>query len=139
MPPGPTPSSETDGTMDDHHHAARRLASAPTHDAPLVDAVWSAAAALGPADRSLLDLHLRHGVGPEDLAPDLGESPVASAKRLASLCDRLLELCSDALGERARSADVLSLFAAAPVIPAPAGARARVGANLLAVGVPALA
>lgn len=36
-----------------------------------IDLVWDAAAALGPRDRSVLDLHLRHGLGAAELAEEL--------------------------------------------------------------------
>ena len=39
------------------------------------DLVWAAAAALGERDASVLDLHLRHGLGPGELAEELDVSP----------------------------------------------------------------
>jgi RNA polymerase sigma factor (sigma-70 family) len=40
-----------------------------------VDLVWAAAQALGPRDASLLDLHLRHGLGAAELAEALEVTP----------------------------------------------------------------
>lgn len=55
----------------------RRQTSIDDPTAPLerdehVDLVWAAAAALGERDASVLDLHLRHGLGPAELAEALG-------------------------------------------------------------------
>jgi RNA polymerase sigma factor (sigma-70 family) len=51
--------------------------------------VWAAAAALGERDTSLLDLHLRHGLGPAELADELGVAPNAAHQALFRLRQRL--------------------------------------------------
>jgi RNA polymerase sigma factor (sigma-70 family) len=51
--------------------------------------VWAAAAALGPRDASILDLHLRHGLEPHELADELGIAPNAAHQALFRLRKRL--------------------------------------------------
>jgi RNA polymerase sigma factor (sigma-70 family) len=51
--------------------------------------VWAAAAALGERDASLLDLHLRHGLEPGELADELGVSANAAHQALFRLRQRL--------------------------------------------------
>jgi RNA polymerase sigma factor (sigma-70 family) len=51
--------------------------------------VWAAAAALGERDASLLDLHLRHGLEPSELAEELGITPNAAHQALFRLRNRL--------------------------------------------------
>lgn len=58
------------------------------------DMVWVAATALGPDDASLLNLHLRHELGPVELAEELGVQPNAVHQRLFRLKKRL----GDAIG-----------------------------------------
>lgn len=58
------------------------------------DLVWAAAAALGERDASLLDLHLRHGLEPEELAAELGITPNAAHQAMFRLRTRL----GDAIG-----------------------------------------
>ncbi|HEY3144677.1 MAG TPA: RNA polymerase sigma factor, partial [Acidimicrobiales bacterium] len=58
------------------------------------DLVWAAAAALGDDDASLLNLHLRHGLGPAELAGELAVEPNAVHQRLFRLKKRL----GDAIG-----------------------------------------
>jgi RNA polymerase sigma factor (sigma-70 family) len=53
------------------------------------DLVWAAAAALGPRDASILDLHLRHGLEPHELATELGIAPNAAHQALFRLRKRL--------------------------------------------------
>jgi RNA polymerase sigma factor (sigma-70 family) len=53
------------------------------------DLVWAAAAALGPRDATLLDLHLRHGLEPHELATELGVAPNAAHQALFRLRKRL--------------------------------------------------
>ena len=55
------------------------------------DMVWAAAAALGERDASMLDLHLRHGLEPAELADELGVQPNAAHQRLFRLRKRLGE------------------------------------------------
>ncbi len=69
---------------------------APDHDplahldqAGRVALVWDAAAALGERDRSILDLHLRHGLGPGDLAEELGTTANNAHQILFTLRKRL--------------------------------------------------
>lgn len=66
-------------TLDDETMTAVADASAPDHDplermdqAARISLVWDAAAALGPRDASVLDLHLRHGLSAAELADELG-------------------------------------------------------------------
>jgi RNA polymerase sigma factor (sigma-70 family) len=58
-------------------------------DAEIVELVWQAAAALGDRDASLLDLHLRHGLAPVEIAEELGVQPNAAHQSLHRLRDRL--------------------------------------------------
>ena len=51
--------------------------------------VWDAAQALGPRDASVLDLHLRHGLGPAELADELGVTPNNAKQVLFTLRKRL--------------------------------------------------
>lgn len=53
------------------------------------DLVWAAAAALGERDSSLLDLHLRHGLEPAELATELGISANAAHQALFRLRTRM--------------------------------------------------
>jgi RNA polymerase sigma factor (sigma-70 family) len=53
------------------------------------DLVWAAAAALGERDMSLLDLHLRHGMEPHELAEELGIEPNAAHQAMFRLRKRL--------------------------------------------------
>jgi RNA polymerase sigma factor (sigma-70 family) len=53
------------------------------------DLVWAAAAALGERDASLLDLHLRHGLEPHELAEELDIAPNAAHQALFRLRKRL--------------------------------------------------
>ncbi|MGA9277968.1 RNA polymerase sigma factor, partial [Ilumatobacter sp.] len=56
--------------------------------------LWAAAAALGERDASLLDLHLRHGLSPAELAEDLGVTP----NHAHQLVHRLRNRLGDAIG-----------------------------------------
>ncbi|MEV8273572.1 sigma-70 family RNA polymerase sigma factor [Microbacterium sp. NPDC077184] len=53
------------------------------------DLVWDAAAALGERDASILDLHLRHGLEPRELAEELGIQPNAAHQALHRMRGRL--------------------------------------------------
>jgi RNA polymerase sigma factor (sigma-70 family) len=53
------------------------------------DVVWAAAAALGERDASLLDLHLRHGLEPHEIAQELEIAPNAAHQALFRLRKRL--------------------------------------------------
>ncbi|MBA0125496.1 sigma-70 family RNA polymerase sigma factor [Haloechinothrix sp. YIM 98757] len=53
------------------------------------DLVWAASAALGERDASLLDLHLRHGMEPNELAAELGVAPNAAHQALFRMRKRL--------------------------------------------------
>jgi RNA polymerase sigma factor (sigma-70 family) len=53
------------------------------------DLVWAAAAALGERDASLLDLQLRHGLEPAEIAEELGMAPNAAHQALFRLRARL--------------------------------------------------
>ncbi len=56
--------------------------------------VWAAAAALGDRDASLLDLHLRHGLSPAEIAEELGVEANAAHQQLFRLRNKL----GDAIG-----------------------------------------
>ena len=56
--------------------------------------VWAAATALGEGDASLLDLHLRHGLTPAEIAEELGVAANAAHQQLFRLRNRL----GDAIG-----------------------------------------
>ncbi|WP_040496621.1 RNA polymerase sigma factor [Ilumatobacter nonamiensis] len=56
--------------------------------------LWAAAAALGERDASVLDLHLRHGLTPAELAEDLGVAP----NHAHQLVHRLRQRLGDAIG-----------------------------------------
>ncbi|MEL6983590.1 MAG: sigma-70 family RNA polymerase sigma factor, partial [Actinomycetota bacterium] len=56
--------------------------------------VWAAATALGERDASLLDLHLRHGLSPAEIAEELGVEANAAHQQLFRLRNRL----GDAIG-----------------------------------------
>ncbi|MFV0259555.1 MAG: RNA polymerase sigma factor, partial [Acidimicrobiales bacterium] len=53
------------------------------------DLLWSAAAALGAREASLLDLHLRHGLGPAEIAEALGVPANTAHQRLFRLRAKL--------------------------------------------------
>ncbi|SNR33000.1 RNA polymerase sigma factor, sigma-70 family [Haloechinothrix alba] len=53
------------------------------------DLVWAASAALGERDASLLDLHLRYGMEPNELAAELGVAPNAAHQALFRMRKRL--------------------------------------------------
>lgn len=64
----------------------------PEHDlehGELADLVWAASAALGERDASVLDLHLRHDLGPGELAEALGVTPNNAHQVLFRLRARL--------------------------------------------------
>lgn len=54
-----------------------------------VSLVWEAAQALGPRDLSVLDLHLRHGLGAAELAEELGTNRNNAHQILHTLRERL--------------------------------------------------
>lgn len=56
--------------------------------------VWAASAALGERDASLLDLHLRHGLTPAEIAEELGVEANAAHQQLFRLRNKL----GDAIG-----------------------------------------
>jgi RNA polymerase sigma factor (sigma-70 family) len=56
--------------------------------------VWAASAALGERDASLLDLHLRHGLGPAEIAEELGVEANNAHQQLYRLRTKL----GDAIG-----------------------------------------
>jgi RNA polymerase sigma factor (sigma-70 family) len=53
--------------------------------------VWSAARTLGPRDASLLDLHLRHGLGAGEIAVELGITPNNAHQLLYRLRGKMAE------------------------------------------------
>ncbi|QXC63269.1 sigma-70 family RNA polymerase sigma factor [Aquihabitans sp. G128] len=83
-------------TMDDETMSVVRDADAPDHDpleamdqAARISLVWDAAAALGERDASVLDLHLRHGLTPAELAEELGVTPNNAHQVLFTMRKRL--------------------------------------------------
>ena len=66
-------------------------------DQELVDLVWTSAAALGPRDYSLLDLHLRRDLSPSEMATDLGLSGARVHVMLSRLKNSLEESVTVAL------------------------------------------
>lgn len=138
--------------------------------------VWAAAAALGARDASVLDLHLRHGLGPAEIAEELGVTANNAHQLLFRLRNRLggaisgyllwrngrprcpelarmvdgstfdpdtlkvidrhvsqCEVCSD---QRTRVVDPHRLFAATPLLVAPALLKAKAARALSQAGVP---
>lgn len=83
-------------TVDDETMSAVTDAGAADVD-PLADLdqagrvalVWDAAAALGERDRSVLDLHLRHGLSAAELADELGTTPNNANQVMFTLRKRL--------------------------------------------------
>lgn len=143
------------------------------------DLVWAAAAALGERDVSILDLHLRHGLEPHELADELEITPNAAHQALFRLRGRLgqavrawllwrgddaacvmlraelaaagqqafgpstvrtirrhVAACDTCAEEHDRVAAPAALFAAVPLVGAPALARAQAFASLADAGVP---
>ncbi len=83
-------------SVDDETMTAAADARAPEYDplarmdqAARIDLVWDAAAALGPRDASVLDLHLRHGLTPAELAEELGCTPNNAHQVLFTMRKRL--------------------------------------------------
>jgi RNA polymerase sigma factor (sigma-70 family) len=64
-----------------------------SHDRELVELVWQAARSLNPRDYSLLDLHLRQGLTPDELAESLG----ARRGSVYMMLSRLKEALEDAV------------------------------------------
>ena len=80
--------STGDDTMLEHHQEPVPAAAATRLEAAERDAlVWEAAAALGERDASILDLHLRHGLGPGELAEELDVAPNLAHQLLFRLRD----------------------------------------------------
>lgn len=138
--------------------------------------VWAAAAALGERDASVLDLHLRHGLSPAEIAEELGVTANNAHQLLFRLRNRLggavsgyllwrngrprcatlaalvgggvfdadalklidrhvgtCEVCED---QRRRVVDPQRLFAATPLLVAPALLKAKAARALSQAGVP---
>lgn len=81
---------------DDETMSAITDAQAPDHDpldrmdqAARTSLVWDAAAALGERDASVLDLHLRHGLAPAELAEELGVTANNASQILFQMKARL--------------------------------------------------
>jgi RNA polymerase sigma factor (sigma-70 family) len=112
----------------------RRLAdpAAVVGDAELVRLVWEAAAALGPRDYALLDLQLRKGLGPRELAREFGVKPAAIDARLARLKE---EFTQTVTAKRANGATArvspLAVFAALAPLAVPEGLPQAVTARVV--------
>lgn len=83
-------------TDDDYILEPRRAEQTPIADpsrafaqAQEQDLVWAAATALGERDASVLDLYLRHGLEPHELADELGIAPNAAHQALFRMRKRL--------------------------------------------------
>ena len=70
---------------------------AAAQDQELVELVWDAAAALNPSEYSLLDMHLRLGLRPDELAAALGVKPGNIYTKLSRLRTSLEEAVTSAL------------------------------------------
>ncbi|MGZ8629315.1 MAG: RNA polymerase sigma factor, partial [Actinomycetota bacterium] len=66
-------------------------------DREVAELVWTSAAALGPQEYSLLDLHVRRDLGPDQLAEALGLSKGAVYTRLSRLRDSVEETVTSTL------------------------------------------
>lgn len=84
IPVGDEETTVLDRSGPDDDQASTEAARA--EDAELV---WTAAAALGPRDASVLDLHLRHGLSAAEIAEELGVAPNAAHQTLFRLRSRL--------------------------------------------------
>ncbi|MGE3621451.1 MAG: RNA polymerase sigma factor [Acidimicrobiia bacterium] len=73
----------------DRRNAGTDTTAAGAEQADQADLVWAAAAALGPRDASVLDLHLRHGLGPAEIAVALDVTPNNAHQLLFRLRSRL--------------------------------------------------
>ena len=78
-----TMTTMTDNQAPDHDPLARM------DQAAQIALVWDAAAALGERDLSILDLHLRHGLGAAELAEELGTTANNAHQVLFTLRKRL--------------------------------------------------
>jgi RNA polymerase sigma factor (sigma-70 family) len=83
-PVGEETTEMLDGTTDPSDDAGAAVGR--SEDAALV---WAAAAALGARDASVLDLHLRHGLSPGEIAEELGVTANAAHQVLFRLRNRL--------------------------------------------------
>jgi DNA-directed RNA polymerase specialized sigma24 family protein len=112
----------------------RRLAdpAAVIGDAELVRLVWEAAAALRPRDYALLDLQLRKGLGPGDLAREFGVKRAVIDARLARLKE---EFTRTVTARRANGATArvspLAVFAALAPLAVPEGLQQAVTAGVV--------
>jgi RNA polymerase sigma factor (sigma-70 family) len=87
VPLGDEETTEMVDRRTDHGDEAGE-AAARAEDAELV---WAAAAALGPRDASVLDLHLRHGLSPGEIAEELGVTANSAHQVLFRLRARLAD------------------------------------------------
>lgn len=76
-------------TVKDRSDAGDDEVAAEVGRAESAELVWAAAVALGPRDVSVLDLHLRHGLTPAEIAEELGVAPNAAHQALFRLRARL--------------------------------------------------
>jgi DNA-directed RNA polymerase specialized sigma24 family protein len=101
-------------------------------DPELVRLVWESAAALGARDYALLDLQLRKGVPPNELAAELGFKRTTLDTRLARLKDKLVASVVEARGEKAPTrVSPLAVFAALAPVSVPPGVKEAVWARVL--------
>ncbi len=113
----------------DAHDDEAGDAAARAEDAALV---WAAAAALGPRDASVLDLHLRHGLAPAEIAEELGVTPNTAHQVLFRLRNRLGDAVRASVLRRAghpASAVLGAAVAAARITPFGADAVKVIGVH----------
>lgn len=113
--------------------AARLADPTPARSDPeLVRLVWESAAALGARDYALIDLQLRKGVPPNELAAELGFKRATLDTRLARLKDKLVASVLEARGEKAPTrVSPLAVFAALAPVSVPPGIQEAVWARVL--------
>jgi DNA-directed RNA polymerase specialized sigma24 family protein len=112
----------------------RRLAdpTAVLQDPELVRLVWESASALTPRDYGLLDLQLRKGIGPKELAQALGVKRATLDARLARLKEQFARSVADGWSDgRPPRVSPLAVFAALAPLAVPPGLQAAVWHRVL--------
>jgi DNA-directed RNA polymerase specialized sigma24 family protein len=114
----------------------RRLADpAPLlRDAEIVRHVWEAAAGLAPRDYGLLDLELRKGLGPSELARELRDKRSTIDARLARIKEELVRSFAAGRGSEAPRFSPLAIFAGLAPLAVPPGLQDAVRRQVLERG-----
>jgi RNA polymerase sigma factor (sigma-70 family) len=100
-------------------------------DPELVQAVWEAAAALPPRDYGLLDLQLRKGLSPAELAPELGVKRMSLDASIARVKDELVRSVLAARESEGRPRiSPLAVFAALAQQPSPPELRGAIWSTI---------